>query len=158
MFYDVVLFLADVPYWVLTGCFCGLVTGLCSLFIPNKAALIMAVALSIVVSRLSLPVFEQKVFQAAMIKSIEPTPRKLDEVTSLNGISFIEGNIERDLSILATITEVQETKAIIKDSILNSGYCTWYIENSGKGYFKEDIFRYETNLGIIVLKGEEFGC
>ena len=166
---DLIIWVSELPIVILYavigaifGAFGGLFAFVLSHIFPksnlHRVIPIVFILASVQITRIiALPQIDQMAFKAAFMKAQGELPRKVDEITIYESAGVYNGTLNYNYRITVDIDDKDDVRATIFENLASSELCRRLTSIPSK-YASAAIFRYETNLGEIVISPKSGDC
>lgn len=124
-----------------------------SRFVP----IIFAVISLQVTPKLILPELDQMAFEAGFMKAAGELPRRLDEITIFQSAGVYDDAVNYNYKITTDIEDKAVARTALLEMLGAMAQCK-QVTSLPRRYASQAIFRYETNLGEIVISLKPSDC
>lgn len=167
MYYDLVLWLASLPSFIIYGLIAGVAGAFGTIAAEpfrnrfGNAARIVPIIFIVfslqLTPRLILPKLETMAFEAGFMKAVGELPRRLDDVTIMKSAGVYDDALHYNYEITTDLDNIDFARETILDMLASSPDCKKVTSVPAK-YASQAIFRYETNLGEISISLKPSDC
>ena len=167
MYYDLILWVTGLPSFVIYGVIGGAMGAIGAVVAwpfsnrfekASRIVPIIFVVISITITpNIVMPKLDQMGFEAGFMKAAGGLPRKLDDVTVYQSAGVYDDAVNYSFKLTIDIEDKAFTRAALLENIGSMAGCK-QVTSIPLRYASKAIYRYETNLGEIVIVPKSSDC